>query len=204
MKKISARFTKINQTLQKLVSRKHYLEFFVATLSIPVLITVIILNINSIRSSNKSDITPTPNLVKEKIYLPLTVTAQITPQLSPSISRSDQQCIPEIGEIEIVSPAENESVTDNPINILIENESGKYCAVVWSHRINNGSWSDYNDKSIAIYNPPQGRITFDLRVKSIVSGDEKFIKRTFSYSGPSQEKEKPDMNSPVIGTGSAT
>lgn len=202
MKKLYAKIKKLQISPQKLVARKHYLEFFVAILSIPVLITVIILNINSIRTSNKQNITPTPNLVKEKIYIPLSITGQNLPQLSPSLSPSN--CLPGIGVVTIVSPAENETMSENPVNILIKYESQKYCAVVWSYRINNGSWSEYNDKSIAIYNPPQGRIRLDLRVKSIVNGDEITLSRTFIYQGPIQETAQPETNSPQSSTGSAT
>jgi hypothetical protein len=58
-----------------------------------------------------------------------------------------------------------------------------YCPVVWSYRINNGRYSDFDDKSIALYNPPNGNIVFDLRVRSLISDDEKILKRTFTYEG---------------------
>lgn len=205
MKTLFTKIKKLHISPQKLVARKHYLEFFVAILSIPVLITVIILNINSIRSTNKQNITPTPNLVKEKIYVPLTITGQNSPQPSPSISQTTSNCLPGIGEINIISPSENETLTENPVNIVIKYDSRKYCAVVWSHSINSGSWSEYDDKSIAIYNPPQGRIRLDLRVKSIVNGDEEIISRTFYYKGNSSiSTPQPTTNSPEISSSSAT
>lgn len=37
--------------------------------------------------------------------------------------------------------------------------------------------------TVALYNPPQGTTRFQLKVKSIVTGEEKILTRTFMYKG---------------------
>lgn len=197
--------------LQKLVAKKHYIEFITAVLSIPVLITVIILNISTLKSSAKEKVqpTPTPIPVKEKIYTPLPVRNsqprnESLPTPIPSIgNQTNISCTPELGQISITSPGENEIVKDNPVSIIVNYKADNNCAAVWSYRINNGKWSDYDDKSIALYNLTNGQIKLELKAKSIVSGQEQTITRTFINEGnttdptPSPQLQEPQTASPT-------
>lgn len=155
----------------KLPDKKRYLELVTALLSVPVLATAILLNFNNLKP--KAEPSPTPTIQEKIVYI------------SPSKEAEPTQaaCKKGIAPLEITSPSEDETVSDNPVNIDINYTQGEYCAAVWSYRLNSGKWSDYSDRSIALYNLPQGKITFDLRVKSIVTGQEKTYTRSFVYTG---------------------
>ena len=119
--------------------------------------------------------------------------SQLTATPTPS------QCESEIGPIEITSPKENETVSDNPLcfTIVRKNPNNKYCAVVWSQRINNSSWSDFTDREICIYNMDSGEKTLELKVKSIVSGAEKTLMRIFNYENATQIATPTLTNTPT-------
>jgi hypothetical protein len=167
---------------KKLPERKQYIEFFTAILSVPVLLTVIILNINNLKGNDNKD---------EQMNTPSVREIIITQPSGKEITVTTAPCEEEIGPVSIANPNENEAVTDNPVLISVHYQKGKFCAVVWSYRINGGRWSDYDDKSIALYNPPQGNIKLDLRVKSVVTGDEKTLTRNFTYRGTSTVPTEP-------------
>lgn len=179
MKKIKRISKKILLSYRGLPDKKQYLEFITAFLSIPMLLTIILLNYNNLKSLNKPASTnSTPE--QQKIYITQpTNTANQTTEASPSNSN----CKPTIGPIKITSPTEGQTVTDNPTSININYQTGTYCAVVWSYRINGSDWSDFDNKSIALYNLPQGNIKLDLRVKSIASDQEEDLSRNFIYNG---------------------
>lgn len=164
---------------RKIPDKKPYIEFVTAILSIPVLLTVILLNLNSLTGTKdkeaKDSSTPAPQTV--------VITAPASNNTNTATSEKEEECTPEIGPIEITAPEEGETVTDNPVFVSVKYEKGDYCSVVWSYRINGGRWSDYDDKSIALYNPPPGTIRFELRIKSVVSDDSLTLTRSFTYQG---------------------
>jgi hypothetical protein len=169
-------FEKLKRYIRAIPKRKHYLEFLTAMLSIPVLATAIFINVASLRDNNK-DKTQEP----EKIII--TAPAQqggITQTLQPTRG----ECKKTVGPVDISYPNEGDIVTENPLEVRINfDPTGEYCAVVWSYRINGGRWSDYDDKSLALYNLPNGQKTLELRVKSVAGGADKILKRTFDYQG---------------------
>jgi hypothetical protein len=178
------------QSYKTLPDKKQYIEFFTALLSVPVLLTVILLNVNNLRATTKpatTTVVPTP--VKEIIYVSPqgqnvntgnNTSTQLPVDFVPTASPA---CDKSMGPVAIKTPADGDTVNDNPVSVIISYEQGNHCAVVWAYRINNGKWSDYDDKSIALYNLSNGTIVFDLKVKSIVTGEEKVLSRTFSYTG---------------------
>lgn len=188
-----------------LPERKKHLEFFTALLSIPVLITVIILNFNSL-SNLKKDANPTeaPTRQSNGFY-----SAPIEPTVKKPTAQplgTQAPCKKELGPVGIESPQENEIVTDNPVSIIVSYPDEKYCAAVWAYRINNSQWSDYDDKSIALYNLPSGKIKFELKVKSVVANiQEKTIVRNFTYQGTGTMTitPTPTMTTDQLGTSSA-
>ena len=216
MEKVASLSKKILLSTRNIPEKKTYIEFFTALLSVPVLITVIMLNVNNLKNTNKS--TPQPPAQKEeKIYIPVTATqstgknsipqASNTPAQTISITPASEACKPEIGPVSISSPAEGDTVTDNPTSIIITYKTGEYCAVVWSYRLNDGSWSAYDDKSIALYNLSQGKIKIDVKIKSIVTGDEKILTRNFTYNGTTSTSTptvSPDISPDVKGSSSGT
>lgn len=195
MEKVANLSKKFLLSTQNIPEKKTYIEFFTALLSVPVLITVIMLNVNNLKNSNKSTTSSQPPVQKEeKIYIPVTTTTQNTgknstpqaintPTQTISITPANQACKPEIGPASISTPSEGDTVTDNPVSIIITYKTGEYCAVVWSYRLNDGTWSAYDNKSIALYNLPQGKIKIDIKIKSIVTGDEQVLTRNFAYNG---------------------
>lgn len=183
-KKPKTWYQKIFYFPKKLVDRKQYVEFFATVLSIPFFIILIILNLNTLKNMNNPQPTEAPRQNEERFY-----SAPIQKEEKPDtgttqVSGTQAPCIKELGPVSIDSPEENETVTDNPVSVIISyDEDEEYCAAVWSYRINSGSWSDYDNKSIALYNLPQGKIKFELKVKSVVSKDEETITRNFTYKG---------------------
>jgi hypothetical protein len=186
MDKIKKSLKKLLFSYRHLPEKKQYVEFFTALLTVPVLITVLALNLNNLKTTNKKPTTQnttvnsSSNNTPEKIYISAPTSAAVPVN---TISVTEAPCKPGIGSISIDSPQEGDTVSDNPVSIDISYKTNGYCQVVWSYRINGGGWSDYDDKSIALYNLPQGNIKLDLRVKSIVSDDQKTLTRNFVYKG---------------------
>ena len=164
--------------------KKHYLEFVTATLSIPVLITVIMVNLGNLNA--KEDKTKDEE-APEKIIVSYAPQAAINPNTHDepeAVAGDSVVCKEEVGPVDIAYPNEGDIITDNPLEVIIErDETGEYCAVVWSYRINNGRWSEYDDKSLALYDIPTGPKTLEVRVKSVANGEEEVLKRTFDYQG---------------------
>lgn len=185
------------QTYKSLPDKKQYVEFFTTLLSVPVLLTVILLNVNNLRNTAKPTVTvagataPTP--VKEIIYVnqPATNNAALvsntsgkkteTPVVTPT--GIPDACDKSIGPVSIKNPIEDEVISDDPVSVVINYDQGNHCAVVWAYKINGGRWSEYDDKSLALYNLPNGPVALEVKVKSIVSGEETLLSKNFTYLG---------------------
>ncbi len=172
---------KIRKWYRGLPDKKRYAEFATALLSIPVLISVLLLNYSNL-NSQKKETTPAPT---EKPPIVITVT-------SPRDSAGQQQtiqststpapvCKKTIGPISISYPKQNQTVSDSPLCIAVSYTVGDYCSAVWSYKINDDAWSEFTDKDICIYNMTSGEKKVQLRVKSVASSDEKTLDRTFIY-----------------------
>ncbi len=171
---------KLINAAKKISSKKHHLDFITAVLTIPVLLSVIILNYSNLQNlKNKNSITPTPTPVEKIIVVPQQ--NQKTQNQTPSPTSAT--CTKDIGPVSISSPSESETVTDNPVCITISYNDPSYCSVVWSYRINNGNWSDFSSNNPCIYNLPSGNVKFDLRVQSTVTQKETDLTRNFVYQG---------------------
>ncbi len=166
-----------------LIKKKPYIEFLTAFLSIPVLISVLLLNSNSLKNINaKPTPTPIPSVNAQSGFYAEPIGTE-KPVVPTSVGAPDEPCERGLGPAAISSPQENDVVTDNPVTIDISYDDRQYCAAAWSYRINGGSWSGYDDRSVALYNLPQGPIKFELRVKSIVGSEEETVTRNFTYNG---------------------
>jgi hypothetical protein len=165
--------------IKKLPERKHYIEFITALLSIPVLLTVILINLNNLNQSKKTN--PSQSNQVEKTTI---IQERITqPANEPTTANTPVQevCKKEVGPIEIAYPKEGETITDNPVNFIINYPDKSYCSVVWSYRINLGTWSEFSSNAPVVYNLPAGPVKFELRVQSTVSNDQKILIRNFVY-----------------------
>lgn len=168
---------KLKSFLAKLKIRKQHLDWIAGLLSIPVLLTVIILNLNNLTQKKE---TGSENKPTEKVIIVPEVKEQAPPAVTSSV------CKKEIGPISIASPKEGETVKDNPICIDINYDAQNYCSIVWSYRINNGNWSEFSTNSPCIYNAPNGEIKFELRIQSTASqSQQKTIIRNFTYEAES-------------------
>jgi hypothetical protein len=187
----------------KLVEKKKYLEFFTALLSIPVLITVIILNFNSVQNLKTAKPTDAPQKQGGFFSMPI---EKNTNKLSPTTSTNSQTttspCKKQLGPIAITSPEEGEAISQNPVSVNISYDDDSYCAAVWSYRINGSSWSEYDNRSLALYNLPVGKIKFELKVKSIVSKEEQTLTRNFINKAEAITAT-PSMTQDQLGTSSA-
>lgn len=170
------------QNLKDFPSKKPYIEFFTALLTVPVLLTVIFLNVDNIRGKADTKATDSKDDSKQTIVITQPPGESVREK---EVIVTEEACEPGIGEFSISSPTEGENVTDNPLFIDIDYDSNGYCNIIWSYRINGGPWSSYDDRSISLYNLENGEVTLDLRVKSVVNSDQESITRTFIYSGTS-------------------
>lgn len=172
--------SKLREWLRELPRRKPHIDVLTALLTVPVLLTVLIANIVSLRNKDKNNQpTPTPNLQKIIVQNPESNSKDktiINPTPGPA-------CKKEVGPVSIKSPRENETVKENPVCFVIKYDDPNYCSVVWSYRINGGQWSDYNANSVCLYDIPQGDVLFELRVQSTTSQDQEILKRNFVYEG---------------------
>ncbi len=166
--------------------RKHYLEFVTAALSIPVLLTVILVNLNNLNASKAIAPIPAPTTA------PQIIIREGGSNQSQPTPTSPELCQKEVGPVIITSPKEGATVTDNPVNFVIKHDA-RYCSVVWSYRVNNGSWSEYSSNSPSIFNMPNGNVRFQLRVQSTVSQDTDNIELNFNYQGGPTSTPTPTM-----------
>jgi hypothetical protein len=179
---------------RKLPEKKRHVEFITAVLSVPVMLTVIIINLNNLSqqkndaSKQKTADTTTPIQViitggKDESKTPASGNNTI-PTSEPTATKtpSPAACIKEVGPVSIASPRENEVVNKNPLCITIATEAN-YCPIQWSYRFDNNDWSDYTDKTICYYNLPNGNRTFQIKLKSTVSEDTVTLQRSFVYQG---------------------
>jgi hypothetical protein len=177
MAKIIERAKKFARTFP----RKHHVEYITALLSIPVLLSVIALNYFNLQNTAKKE-EPTAPVQNEK---PVVIITGGSSQNSTPLPTNTPVCKKEVGPITISYPEENQIAHSSPVCFTIRYEDEDYCSVVWSYRINESEWSDYNSNAPCLYNLPDGDIKFELRVQSTVSQDTETIERNFKYLGPS-------------------
>lgn len=183
----------IKNAYRALPDKKRYIEFVSAILTVPVLITVIAVNLNNLNANKEK--APQNNESATKSASAGTIAKDTeekpTPKTSPTpsddegkksevASSSAKDCVREVGPVEISFPDEDQTVSNDPLPITISRKDDKYCAIVWAYRINNSAWSDYTDSSLYLYNLTSGNKKLDLKVKSVY-GDEIILTREFTY-----------------------
>ncbi len=172
-------FQKIKNWYSNLPEKKKYIEFFSALLTVPMLVTVIMINVNNLNNNKKAS-TPAPAPTTAPV-IQIIAPSTVAPSNQPSPSVSAVACKNQVGPVNIVSPDNNQVITKDPVNIDVSYTKGTYCGVVWSYRINGGDWSAYSDKLISLYNLTPGEKQLEVKVKSIGSTDEVLLKKTFTY-----------------------
>lgn len=192
---------KIVAWYRRLPEKKHHVEFITAVLSVPVMLTVIIINLNNLNQQKISNQKQTSEkivpiqvvITGEKQNLP-TETPVVTASQSGVPSATPASCIKEVGMVSITSPRENEVVTKDPVCITVATQAG-YCPVNWSYRLDDSNWSDYSDKNICLRNMTNGNKVFQLRIKSLSSSDEVTLQRSFVYQGNNEPTTDPRASS---------
>jgi hypothetical protein len=172
------RLFKLINAAKKVTGKKHHLDFLTAILTIPVLLSVIIINYSNLQNMQNNKNIPTPTPIEKIIVVPQTQT-----NTEKSTTPTSATCIKNIGPVTISTPKEGEFVTENPVCININYTDSSYCSVVWSYRINNGTWSDFSSNNPCIYNLPGGNVKFELKIQSTVAQKEIDLTRNFTYKG---------------------
>lgn len=198
MKDIINRFTKWYRGLPE---KKRYVEFITAVLTVPVLLTVIIVNLNNLNQQKNAakkqpeaekttpiQVVITGEKQTEKNTVPTTYISQ------PINSPTPTSCLKEVGPISIISPRENEVVTKDPVCVTVATQSD-YCSVTWSYRLDDNSWSDFTDKNVCLHNLTNGNKTIQLKIKSSASSDEVTLQRSFIYQGNNESTTDPKATS---------
>ena len=181
-----SKLEEIKKWYRGLPDKKRYVEFITAILTVPVLMTVLISNISNINNNKRNDQAATPApLPTEKIIVITEKVDLNTPSTTPTITPTPtivKQCQKVVGPVKIASPNEGQLMMDNTVCIDVAHQGGdEYCSVVWSYRLDNGSWSEYTDKQICLLNMDPGPKALEVRVKSSQSADEVTLIRNFFY-----------------------
>ncbi|MDE2025044.1 MAG: hypothetical protein KGJ07_00970 [Patescibacteria group bacterium] len=182
---IKQKIAKAIRSFKKMPLHKSHIDFIAAILAIPMMVTVITLNLFNLQNKaqvNKPTPVPTPIIIqvdsKTNTQPPIPTTVyQPTP-----VPTSSAACSPGIGQISISYPQEGQTVSANPVCITIDYNGAGYCSVAWAYKINNGDWSDYTNTNVCLYNLPTGNNTFTLDVKSTVGASSQTIIRHFQYN----------------------
>lgn len=200
-KEPEVRRSKLKEKLNKLPEKKPHLDLIAAILSIPVLLTVLLLNLLTLQSKT---VKATPTLVPSQGQTQTTSnqTGSITPIVvttKPQPTADTTQCTPGIAPLSIDSPTDGQVVSDNPVCINIHYNQENYCSSVWAYKINNSTLSDYSNNSVCLYNLPAGQNTFQLFVKSLNSSATTTLIRNFTV----KSTIAPSTPNPTTATSSA-
>ena len=177
---------KTKKVIAELHGKKRHLDLIIALLTIPVLLTVILTNAMNFQKNSKNTLVPTPvQQTKEIIIQAAPIGTQAVTQVAKNPITPVVNCKKLVGPISISFPSEGQTISDNPVCIIIKYDDPNYCSAVWSYRINGNTWSEYSSNSVCLYNLPKGAVKFDLRAQSTVSQNQVNISRSFSYNGSS-------------------
>ncbi len=190
IEKVKTLSNRITHKIRRMRLQKMHIDYIAGLLTIPVLLTAIMINFGNLNKNTKTTTTtetPSPQVIIVTTA-PNNNNADVS-QNQTALPTPTPVCQKNIGPISITSPTEGQTVSDNPVCIQINYSDSNYCSVVWSYRINGGSWSDFNNNSPCLYNLSNGNIQFQLRVNSTVSSDSTTLTRNFVYDG---------ANNPVI------
>ncbi|MFH0773241.1 MAG: hypothetical protein V1922_02930 [bacterium] len=194
-------FNKVVSWYRGLPEKKKHVEFITAVLSVPVMLTVIIINLNNLNQQNNKQkqtiekTSPIQIVITGEKQTPASGTSSPSPQQligTPTgiLSPTPQSCIKEVGPVSILFPVENEVVTQDPVCITVATQSS-YCPLVWAYRLETGNWSDFTNKNICLRNMTNGTKTIQLKVKSTASDDQIILQRSFVYEGNNEPTATP-------------
>ncbi len=182
--KIKGRFAK---WVRAIPSKKHYFEFISALLTIPVLVTVILINLNNLNQKKSGDVNKTaqtvPAVTPEKNTTPVPINIHITQDSTRSADTNTPtpaSCKNQLGPVDIASPQEGQIVTGDRVCLELSYDT-QSCPITWAYRFDSGAWSDYTDKQICLYNLSPGQKHLEVKFNSVTSGEETVVQRDFIY-----------------------
>lgn len=177
---------KFKKWYRSLPDKKVYFELLGAVLTIPVLLTVILLNVSNLNGDKKNTPAPTPQVIRVVEQSPNTVTT-VPAEVGGSQRVSPQQvCKREVGPVTISSPQEGQVMNSNPVCVTISYKTGEYCGVEWAVKIDNAQYSPYDSKDVCFYNISSGSHTVSVKVRGKEGGEEIILQRNFQTAGSSQ------------------
>lgn len=179
-------FSRVRLWYHGLPDKKKYFEFITAFLSVPVLVTVLISNINSLQGNKKQQASsPTPVVIQQTVTpanaVPTSAPIAANGPLSTPSATPGPSCTPGIGPVAIDYPQENDVVPSTHVCLDLSRQ-GNYCAVQYADRVNSGTWSNPTSGSVCLDNLPNGLITVEVKVHSTTTGEETVLTRHFTVS----------------------
>jgi len=185
---------RIKKWYSTLPDKKKYFELVTAVLSVPMIVTVIIVNLNSInRSKQTTTATITSAPIQVVVEAPASASGNINPPkddkqskitptvtIVPTATPTSVACKQGVGEVEISSPQEDEVITSDNVCIIISTDSD-YCGVTWSYKLDDGDWSGFSNQNICLYNLSAGKKNLQVRIKSNVVDKTVTLARDFTY-----------------------
>jgi hypothetical protein len=189
----------IKRAVKRLPDVKPHLDLIAAGLTIPVLVTAVLLNFGNLQTKlTGQTLAPTPTSQIPRVIDNTASQVKITSMPSTPQATNSATCQAGIGNISIASPLEGQNITNNPVCININYQSGNYCSVVWAYRVNGGPLSDYGNNSVCLYNLSPGKTIVELDVKSLVNTNTQTLIRTFTVVGAVTTPTPTDIPTPTI------
>lgn len=177
---------KLRKWYRSLPDKKVYFELLGAVLTIPVLVTVILLNLTNL-SGNKKDPAPTPQIIRVVETAPQKDTGVTAAPVSQGQRVSPQAaCKKEIGPVNITSPREGEVVTKNQVCMTISYNTDEYCGIKWAVKLDNDSYSEFSDNDVCFSNISSGPHSISVKVRSKEGDEEVILQRNFQYGASGQ------------------
>ncbi len=160
--------------------KKRYFELVAAILSIPVLITVILLNTNILRGEKKDDLPTTPTIIETQKVQVITQPPQqiVVQQSQPESKLPKTNCIEGVGPVDILSPRNGEELRANPVCLQI-NTDKDYCPVLFSSSLDGSDFSEYSSDGVCFYNLEAGEHDATVRIKSTITDEVVSLGRSF-------------------------
>ena len=174
-------FSKIKNWYISLPDKKRHIELITAVLSVPMMTTVILVNLNNIQAQkNKTNSTASITPIQVIVDSSQTSSPSATTNATISPLPTKPECLKDIGPIQILSPQEGEIITTDNVCINISTDS-KYCPIIWSYRLGTDNWSDFNNNDICLYNLTPGKKQLQLKIKSTSVDKIITLGRIFTY-----------------------
>ena len=177
----------------KKTDKKKLIDLTIGFLTIPSLITLLILNLNNLKQSKVDTGDKTANNQEKTIIIQNQPTSSQStdnnnsPKPSPIVFPSPgENCNPNPDSIQIVYPKENQTVHDNPFCVTMKiDEDDNSCPLEWAYSVNHTPLSAWSSEPICFYDLKNGKVNLKIVVKNKKSGLTKDYEVNFLYQDES-------------------